>query len=340
MTTPRLCCAECFDDRYLRGVYSRLHSKQLGTCSYCGSRDQALFDPIGLRAQFELLISIYTPDANGRTLVEWLKEDWALFGHERMDIVHAKELLAEILDDGQIVRAHFSASHQSRSDALIRWDELRTELMHTNRFFPKTAIDFDRLEELLNLLMAEDIPKVWYRARINQSDEPYRVGEMGCPPKHLASHGRANPAGIPYLYLASQESTAISEVRPHPGDAISVARFEVPDDLRIVDLRHPRRTISPFTQPDEDELANLRRDIEFLEKLGEELTRPVLQKAAAFDYIPSQYLCEFAKKCGFSGVMYRSSVEGGINMALFEPDCARPIEVSMHSVRRVIVETE
>lgn len=40
--------------------------------------------------------------------------------------------------------------------------------------------------------------------------------------------------------------------------------------------------------------------------------RPVVPQAAAIDYTPSQYLCEFIKKCGYNGVVYLSSViEGG-----------------------------
>lgn len=340
MTVLRQCCANCIDDRHLRRQLIPTLSKRTGTCSYCGSTGQALVTPIELREQFELLISVYTPNDEGKTLVEWLKEDWAMFGHERMDIAHAKELLADILDDGDIVRGCFEATQKNKPDALVHWEQLRAELMHTNRFFPTTAIDLRRLERLLPYLLLdeEDIPKIWFRARIHNSTEQYRAEEMGAPPKHLASHGRANPAGIPYLYLASKAITAISEVRPHAGDIVSVAEFLIPEGLKIVDLRHPRRTVSPFILPDEQEVALLRGDIEFLEKLGNELTRPILQKSAAFDYIPSQYLCEFAKKCGFNGVMYRSSVDGGVNVALFEPAQATVCDVVSHHVSRVIVE--
>ena len=76
----------------------------------------------------------------------------------------------------------------------------------------------------------------------------------------------------------------------------------------------------------------------FLERLGEELTRPVLPQAAAIAYLPSQYLCEFVKKCGFHGVIYRSSVGDGINLALFQPGRGKATTVSQHRVSRVLVE--
>jgi RES domain len=334
-----LCCANCIDDRHLRSQVIPALSKITGKCSYCGSEYQALINPLELREQFELLISVYAQNENGKTLVEWLKSDWAMFAHDRMDAAHAKELLADILNDGEIVRRCYVPLQESQSIAVTHWEELRVELMHANRFFPKTQISLDRLAELLPFLLMEemDIPEVWSRARIQQGTQPFQLNEMGSPPRHLASHGRANPAGIPYLYLASNTLTAISEIRPNTGETVCVASFAIPKGLKIVDLRHPRRTVSPFILQDENEVALLRGDIAFLEKLGEELTRPVLPKSAAFDYIPSQYLCEYAKRCGFDGVMYRSSVGDGVNIALFDPTKPQVLDVVQHSVTRVSV---
>jgi hypothetical protein len=162
---------------------------------------------------------------------------------------------------------------------------------------------------------------------------------MKAPPPKYASHGRANPAGIPYLYLGSEIRTAASEIRPHKGEIICVASFTTPSDLKIVDLRNPRYTVSPFLLTDQADIGRMRSDITFLESLGVELTRPVLPQAAAFDYTPSQYLCEFIKKCGYDGVIYRSSVSGGMNMALFKPERATiGGTVEQHEVTRVDVD--
>jgi hypothetical protein len=121
-----------------------------------------------------------------------------------------------------------------------------------------------------------------------------------------------------------------------------VANFLVPQelDLKVVDLRHPRKTASPFILADENDVALLRGDIGFLEHLGEELTRPVLPQAAAIDYVPSQYLCEFIKNRGFHGVMYRSSVGTGVNFALFYPELATAGVVKQRRVSRVSVELD
>jgi hypothetical protein len=42
------------------------------------------------------------------------------------------------------------------------------------------------------------------------------------------------------------------------------------------------------------------------------------------DYVLSQYLCEFIKKCGYAGVIYRLGQRDGINLALFNPGQATP----------------
>jgi hypothetical protein len=257
-----------------------------------------------------------------------------------MDVAHAKELLAEILDDGDIVRRNFSPSERYQSEVLIRWETLRDELMYKNRYFLDEPLDTDRFKELLSHLPADGLPQLWYRARIRSGDRNYPIEEMGPPPKRLASHGRANPPGIPYLYIGSQPDTAASEVRPHTGEIACVAEFTIAGPLRIVDLRNPRKLVSPFLLGDAGAIGQLRADIAFLERLGEELTRPVLPQGAAIDYVPSQYLCEFIKKSGYDGVAYRSSVSEGMNLALFDPTKATGGAVSQYKINRVSVDVE
>lgn len=337
---PVRCCPECFDDRGLRKNIIPSIGPTRGTCDFCGSEDVDLVEPHQLVDYFQLLINVYEPDPHGKLLVEWMKEDWQLFTHLRMDTAHAKELLGEILDDGDIVRRAFSPSATYRSEGLIRWDTLRDELMYKNCYFLDETLDTDRLNELLSHLRADDLPTKWYRARIRTGDVTFPITEMGAPPKRLATHGRANPPGIPYLYLGSLAETAAAEVRPHTGEVACVADFTIAHPLNAVDLRNPRKLVSPFLLADAGAIGQLRADIPFLERLGEELTRPVLPQGAAIDYIPSQYLCEFIKKCGYDGVVYRSSVSDGMNLALFDPNKAEGRDVSLYTVSRVTVKID
>lgn len=330
------CCPECFDDRGLREQIFPFLGTELGTCSFCRTNDVGLLEPQKLAPYFGLVANVYEISDDGKSLVEWMKEDWQIFSHPAMDVAHAKELLAEILDDGEIVRTSFVPSPSYKSGGLVQWETLRDEMMYRNRWFLDMSLDTDRLRQLLDHLPASDLPQTWYRARIRLGDETYEIDKMSAPPKRLASHGRANPAGIPYLYLGSKPETAAAEIRPHTGEITCVADFTIPN-IHAVDLRNPRKLVSPFILEDASAIGQLRADLPFLERLGEELTRPVLPSGAAIDYIPSQYLCEFIKKSGFDGVVYRSSVSDGINLALFDPDKATGGTVSLYNVSKVSV---
>ena len=331
------CCGNCIDDQFFTNNVIKSIYHHIGRCDFCGASEAHLITPEDLSVYFELVISIYTEDSEGRLLVEWLNEDWGIFNAD-MDIANRRTLLAEILNNGEIVRKYFSPSLSAQSSSVKEWQDLRNELLSSNRFFPDPGLDLENLEALLAhlVLSQEEIPDQFFRARVHE-EVCFSVDDMGAPPARKASHGRANPAGIPYLYLASDEQTAISEIRPHTGESISVGKFITPNNLGLVDLRNPRKTTCPFLMEDETEIANLRGDLFLSEKLGEELTRPVLPQSAAIDYIPSQYLCEFVKKCGFDGVVYKSSVSDGMNVALFAPNEYQCVEVHSYQVDKVTV---
>ena len=344
------CCAFCFNDRGLQLEIIPDYVDTTGTCTFCNSQDVGLLTPGLLGGVFEPLVNVYVPADDGKQLVELLKSDWLLFEEDRLDPAQAHRLLGEILDDGEIIRKRFSPPEVPDSSKLESWGRFRKELMYENRFFPSNKIDEVKLRRLLWYLRlsADELNqfKYWYRARIQKSkDDVYPLTEMGAPPNHLTTQGRANPAGIPYLYLASDPDTAVAEVRPHTGEYASVAQITIKPGLEILDLRNPRLSVSPFLihlspfeVDEESEISTLREDISFLVELGKELTRPVLPHAAAIEYLPSQFLCEFIKKCNYHGVIYESSVGDGVNLSLFDPEGVTFIENQSHQVTKVSVE--
>ncbi len=131
------CCAKCFGDRHLkREIIPNNPFQEIGDCSYCPARNITVVPPAELAQYFELLIDAYQPDANGKLLVIWFREDWGMFPD--LDNAHAKELLAEILDDGERVRQTFSPIIAVNADRLSECNKIRYELIYHNRFFPKT----------------------------------------------------------------------------------------------------------------------------------------------------------------------------------------------------------
>ncbi|MFA6366315.1 MAG: RES family NAD+ phosphorylase [Candidatus Hydrogenedentales bacterium] len=332
------CCGNCFgDDDYSNRFFSS--GKLYGTCNYCGSIDQSLIDVQSLRDRFETLRGVYLETETGLPFLELLKNDWALFSSDLISVEMSIKLLSDILDDPEIGNKRFIPIDPGTSN-LENWTALREELLHDNRFFFKTAFSWEEIANWLEHLAADSktIPDQLYRARIKENDTYYPLSDMGSPPAKKALPGRANPAGIPYLYLASDPKTAISELRPHTGDIACVAKFLTDPKLHFIDLRNPRKKVSPFAIGVETKLILLRKDLGLLDQLSSELTHPVNPKSAHIEYLPSQYLCEFIKHCGYDGVIYRSSVGKGINIALFYPEKAKPIELSYYKIENVTIE--
>lgn len=331
-------CTACFADRHVIAQLGPLLSVDVGTCPVCGTIDATLFSVEGLSEQFELLYSVYRPAKSGPSFLEWIAVDWKVFDQAKIETSKQRDLIEAALGPHFTIDSPMAPISKGGDRPLARWDELTTELKEKNRyFFDQSLIDMDRLSDLLGFLLTNDLPSSWFRGRITEANRAFKLDEMGAPPGRLASHGRANPPGIPYLYLASTADTAASEIRPHTGENICIAKFEVSFPITAVDLRDPRCHLSPFILSDALSIVHLRDDIPFLEKLGEELTRPVVPKGAAIDYIPSQFLCEFIKKKGYDGVAYNSSMSDGFNFALFEPSRAHGVSCEMYSVESMTV---
>jgi hypothetical protein len=113
-------------------------------------------------------------------------------------------------------------------------------------------------EEFLNEVIATSIPRI---TTLKASTKPWRAqlghawrkqkqyGESlevptSHPPARMkpipdkATDGRANPRGIPCLYLATKKDTAVLEVRPLIGSYVSVAQFAVMRELHLARSSH------------------------------------------------------------------------------------------------------
>ena len=331
------CCGNCIGDTYLmRQIENR--STCVGRCDYCNRENVALIDPRNLVDFFEPLVDVYTVSKDPRAcaIQDFLRNDWSLFAN--LEATKTSALLNDIFSDSNFANLKYLPLVARDSDALSQWESFRGELKHENRFFPRNVMEKEQLEQLIGLLGIDgsNASSILYRARIMENETIYPLDQMGRPPKEAAFDGRANPFGIPCLYAASDNRTAISEVRPHKGGRVCVASFSIDPSMRFVDLRNPYDTISPFDL-DEEKLRLVHRYMEYLCRLGEELSQPVIPKEAPLEYLPSQYLCEFIKHCGFDGVMYRSAVSTGINYAIFNDSKIEGITVQAYRIDSIEV---
>lgn len=325
------CCPNCFNDIFLSGIVQRL-SENIGKCEFCKSEKTELIETSLLTDYFQPIFDLYEEVDTGKSITEVINNDWKLFIH--IDDVVARLLLEHILEARLDKR--FQPKEDGDTTKILDWQEFKDELKHDNRYFPLKAPSKEHLEGLLQYLIVsnENIPQNLYRSRVNEDEEQIPLDKMGKPPKKISTAGRANPIGIPYLYTASNVKTAIAEIRPHKGDKITVAKFEIKGELKFADLRDPRVSISPFGL-DDDALNQVFKDLEYLCLLGEELSKPILPREAHLEYLSSQYLCELIKHCGFDGVIYKSSVGDGDNYAVFKDEYLEAVEASTYSVDEI-----
>lgn len=332
------CCGNCFSDNFLtQQIESR--STKTGRCDFCGSYNVKLFEPSDLVDYFDVLFGLYkeSEDPTACGIESLLRTDWALF--ENLNSTKAKRLLHVIFGNSKMFEKKYTPIVQHDLSAIQEWSDFREELKHRNRFFPKNIQATEQLQGLFGILgsPSADIPARVFRARICEESQMYTLDQMGKPPLDSTSNGRANPVGIPCLYVASDKKTAISEVRPSKGENVCVAAFKADKEILFADLRNPRKTISPFILS-EEQIKLLRRYMEYLCRLSEELTLPVSLKSAHLEYLPSQYLCEFIKHCGFDGLMYKSAMGTGVNYAIFNDTKVTCLNVQQYRIDEISVE--
>lgn len=154
--------------------------------------------------------------------------------------------------------------------------------------------------------------------------EPHKDKEIGSPPVGVATAGRVNRPGVSYLYLASDTSTAAAEIRPHPGELVSVGSFEVTKDLRIVDLRSHDLT-KLWRNDSELEMLEL---VIAMERVFATAAPPSNRSA----YTLTQFLGEIFRRLEFDGVLFRSTVGDGDNLVIFNPANAAWINGSSRAI--------
>ena len=134
-----------------------------------------------------------------------------------------------------------------------------------------------------------------------------------CPPKHLVGNGRINSRGIPYLYTASDPSTAIAEIRPSKAVPVSVAKLTTTKPHRFVKLEKSKfSNILPLYQQFElYRLANI---------ITLELSKPIDSSTSDFGYLATQFIAELADSKDFDGIAFKSSLAEGTNYVFFRED--------------------
>ena len=164
------------------------------------------------------------------------------------------------------------------------------------------------------------------------------------PRAERAPEGRANPKGIPCLYLSTTANAAMSEVRPWVGALVSVAQFKVMRPLtvvncsvltgRYIELAYSKRTFDELVSgktPSPDEFEKI-----VWAEIDTAFSEPVTESDDLAEYAATQTLAELFRSEGYDGVAYKSAFgEDGYNVALFDLDSARQLNGTLHEVTSV-----
>jgi hypothetical protein len=153
------------------------------------------------------------------------------------------------------------------------------------------------------------------------------------PPPYMASEGRANPKGMPYLYLAADKETAMSEVRPWIGSKVSVGQFQIKKDLKLIDcFENDDEKLIYVKEPD-----NEKKEQVVWSDIDRAFSEPVIPTDNQADYVPTQIISELFKNNGYDGVIYKSMLGKGLNFALFDIQVAKIVNCSLYEVEEISI---
>lgn len=167
--------------------------------------------------------------------------------------------------------------------------------------------------------------------RVRKGVWPLVADEAGPPPYAKATGGRMNPAGIPYLYMAFDQPTALAEARALVGEDVTVSQWQPCRELRVLDLTHQPQCMSIFEgrDPAQDHVIFLWH---FLEDISKPLSKDDIPE---IEYVPTQLVCEYLAQVflpdekPLDGLIYPSALTAGKNLVLFPERGQRYTETSL-----------
>lgn len=209
------------------------------------------------------------------------------------------------------------------------WEYFKHMIKHYSRFFEPQGFNIredylGRMDPYIDEFIT-DVPSgtIFYRARKKDKNlfpieriEPY--SQMGPPPAMYAKTNRMSPAGIPYLYLASDQETTLKECRIGSDEEAIIAEFISKEDLQILDLSAnkyfaPDSIFDPGYDHDNTWMNG------FWKSFVKEISAPVSEDREdhSYEYAATQLVAEYYRTQGYDGICFKSSVGPGKNYVFF-----------------------
>ncbi len=335
-------CACCFADEEVKS-FIKDESSEEGVCDFCNKKG-ALIDIGKFLDFFTQLLAIYIPSKDGVLLSRKIQDDWNLFNDEIVCNTLLDKILPQIdREDLQNEEIRVNYNHDI-NECVSYWSILKTEIKEKRRFITNT----DNLLELgWDTLFPNPISlaidKKLYRARIHETStqSKYDATKMGVPPIDKATTGRANPMGIPYLYLCEDIITTLYETRALYLDKVSIGTFSIIGDkpLNIIDLTAKQNVFrSPFTAED---ISIMVKSKLLMSQISKDLSKPLRRYDSEVEYVPTQFICEYIRYIyKVDGIKFNSSLHiNGINYVIFNHKLLDCINVEEHQITTVEIKS-
>ncbi|MBB6634140.1 RES family NAD+ phosphorylase [Cohnella thailandensis] len=354
-------CNQCIVDGELKPIIEGLGQLE-NSCPICGKRRVFIYDTdihSELTEYFEQLLEIYTPesmlpsefpDEEKRLLVNELTDRWHIFSNkltstEVYRIIRAlcaeKYTSMPSLFDARVGIAELNDKEYLQDHSLLRsnsWDDFVKNVKNHNRFH-SNHIELTVLNRYCSFIRkVYKKGTILYRGRIS-SEDGFPIDQMGAPPSDKVTAGRANSAGIRCLYLANDLDTTVHEIRAGIFDYVSIGKFELMQDIVVVDLKAIDH-ISPFIEGF-DKLEHAINK-EHLNRINMEIGRALRRSDSVLDYIPTQYIADFIKsilhegKPEYAGIEYNSTINlTGQNLAIFYPELFVCTDVEVYHIKEL-----
>ncbi|OFX51951.1 MAG: hypothetical protein A2046_11115 [Bacteroidetes bacterium GWA2_30_7] len=334
-------CVHCFNDLELKRFIIS-NSVEKGKCDSCSnSIVSELLNVEELLDFFAEFIEIFENDESGTPLINIIQNDWNIFSEEKVCQNILSDLLVSL--NSSLFNANTKVCYvYDIEKSTLYWEMLKEDLKWKRRFLTDIngmiELGWDSFFGKQNTLSPS---RPLYRARLhfNGEKKPFSNKDMGSPPKRKSSSGRANPQGIPFLYLSTDINTTLYETRAIYLDDVSIGEFRIKDNSKIIVVDFTEEE-SPFLH-----MGNLPEyaKSKLLKKyISLDLSKPIRRFDSELEYIPTQFICEFIRYItGADGILFDSSLhKGGKNIVLFEQDKVECISVAMHQVIKVEIEAK
>jgi len=342
-------CVHCFNDLELK-QFIISNSVEKGRCDSCSDGlVSELLDIKELLDFFAEIIKIYKIVDKGIPLVELIQHDWNLFS----DKSDCQKVLRNIISTlkTEITDPLINVNYIDEiTECTSYWEALKEEIKWKKRFLTNIV----KLEDLgwhrfFKRTVILNSSKPLFRARLHYSGDQklFNKTDMGCPEGIKASAGRANPQGIPYLYLSEKIETTLYEIRAAYLDEVSVGEFKIKDGYEIILVDFTEST-SAFLNV--DDIIEYTKSMLLKKFISADLSIPIRRYDSEIEYIPTQFICEFIRhysgippdfKIHPDGILFNSSLHnGGKNIVLFEQTKVECISVAMHRVTKVEIKSK